>query len=188
MLSSSFVCKAVITAEIMCARSRHLFESCLHRFDTSQVPIMPVAATSVRYISVSLLHDKFFQLRRKAHFVCKGIGIAEFSQTLRPMKIACLTLTQTNFFLISFQPPNTVVFLKFTCTTLWYCVLAGLFDHHIVPYAEDPLSALMNGDFKDYLQIIPDNVTWGSQSGDVFDAMNGDFMKPAIDIGTPSLV
>lgn len=62
-------------------------------------------------------------------------------------------------------------------------LVAGLFDRHVAPYAVDPLNALMNGYFKQYLQIIPDTVTWGGQSGDVFSAMNGDFMKPAIDIG-----
>lgn len=47
----------------------------------------------------------------------------------------------------------------------------------------DPLDELMNGYFKEYLKIIPDGVKWGDQSGDVFNMMRGDFMKPVIDIG-----
>lgn len=39
---------------------------------------------------------------------------------------------------------------------------------------------LMNGVIKKKLKIIPKNVSWGGQSGLVFDAMQGDFMKPRI--------
>ncbi|XP_039250806.1 retinoid-inducible serine carboxypeptidase-like [Styela clava] len=57
-----------------------------------------------------------------------------------------------------------------------------LFDHHVAPFAEYSLDDLMNGYFKDYLGIIPEDVIWGGQSGFVWDAMTGDFMKPTIDI------
>lgn len=60
--------------------------------------------------------------------------------------------------------------------------LADLFDRHVATYAVDPLDELMNGYFKNYLKIIPEDVTWGGQSGNVFNKMRGDFMKPAIDI------
>lgn len=48
-------------------------------------------------------------------------------------------------------------------------------------YQADPLDTLMNGYVKSYLGI-PSSVTWGSQSGDVFNYQSGDFMKPVIDI------
>lgn len=49
-------------------------------------------------------------------------------------------------------------------------------------YEGDPLTELMNGEVKTYLGI-PETVTWGGQSNDVFNAQAGDFMKPVIDIG-----
>lgn len=64
-----------------------------------------------------------------------------------------------------------------------YFFAAPLFDRHVAAFAADPLTELMNGQFKDYLGSIPETVIWGSQSGNVFDAMRGDFMKPVIDIG-----
>merc|ERR1719228_24564 len=38
----------------------------------------------------------------------------------------------------------------------------------------------MNHQVKDKLGIIPENVTWGGQSGDVFYYQRGDFMKPVV--------
>jgi serine carboxypeptidase 1 len=46
--------------------------------------------------------------------------------------------------------------------------------------ATDPLDDLMNGEIKDKLGIIPENVTWGGQYDAVFTAQEGDFMKPVI--------
>jgi len=48
--------------------------------------------------------------------------------------------------------------------------------------AGDPLYDLMNGPIKEMLGIIPQNVTWGAQSGAVFDYQAGDFMKPVVDV------
>ncbi|XP_023768895.1 serine carboxypeptidase-like 51 [Lactuca sativa] len=42
------------------------------------------------------------------------------------------------------------------------------------------LDSVMNGPIREKLKIIPTNVEWGGQSGDVFTAMEGDFMKPRI--------
>ncbi|KAJ9184375.1 hypothetical protein P3X46_004106 [Hevea brasiliensis] len=42
------------------------------------------------------------------------------------------------------------------------------------------LYGLMNGPIRKKLKIIPKNVTWGGQSGLVFQALLGDFMKPRI--------
>ncbi|KAJ8768209.1 hypothetical protein K2173_021149 [Erythroxylum novogranatense] len=39
---------------------------------------------------------------------------------------------------------------------------------------------LMDGIIRQKLKIIPDNVIWGQQSSDVFDALSRDFMKPRI--------
>ena len=45
---------------------------------------------------------------------------------------------------------------------------------------EGGLDGLMNAEVKAKLGIIPNNFTWGEQSGDVFEALAGDFMKPRI--------
>ncbi|KAI4973209.1 hypothetical protein ZWY2020_028917 [Hordeum vulgare] len=45
---------------------------------------------------------------------------------------------------------------------------------------EGGLDGLMNAEVKAKLGIIPNNFTWGEQSGDVFQALAGDFMKPRI--------
>ncbi|KAK8463965.1 hypothetical protein PHAVU_011G087900 [Phaseolus vulgaris] len=49
------------------------------------------------------------------------------------------------------------------------------------PGGDNDLDKLLNGVIKKKLKIIPENVTWGGQSGDVFEYLSGDFMKPRID-------
>ncbi|XP_042901286.1 retinoid-inducible serine carboxypeptidase-like isoform X2 [Parasteatoda tepidariorum] len=44
----------------------------------------------------------------------------------------------------------------------------------------DVLSDLMNGKIRQKLNDIPQNVTWGGQSSDVFKALSEDFMKPVV--------
>ncbi|KAH6943611.1 hypothetical protein HPB50_024798 [Hyalomma asiaticum] len=46
------------------------------------------------------------------------------------------------------------------------------------------LTELMNGPIKEKLGSIPKNVTWGGQSGAVFQALKADFMLPTVDTGT----
>uniref|UniRef100_A0A8C8RAN1 Carboxypeptidase n=1 Tax=Pelusios castaneus TaxID=367368 RepID=A0A8C8RAN1_9SAUR len=60
--------------------------------------------------------------------------------------------------------------------------LIKLYQRHVEPLHKDSLSDLMNGPIRKKLKIIPDHVTWGGQSGEVFSNMAGDFMKPVIDI------
>ncbi|KAL6202924.1 hypothetical protein ACLB2K_026628 [Fragaria x ananassa] len=51
----------------------------------------------------------------------------------------------------------------------------------LAPGGNGDLDTLMNGAIKRKLKIIPNNVTWGGQSGYVFNVMAGDFMRPRID-------
>ncbi|KAL1191043.1 Serine carboxypeptidase-like 51 [Cardamine amara subsp. amara] len=46
---------------------------------------------------------------------------------------------------------------------------------------EGDLDTLMNGVIKKKLKIIPKDLRWGNNSGDVFTAMEGDFMRPTIE-------
>eukprot|EP01100_Stratorugosa_tubuloviscum_P008589 TRINITY_DN357_c0_g2_i1.p1 TRINITY_DN357_c0_g2~~TRINITY_DN357_c0_g2_i1.p1 ORF type:complete len:444 (+),score=193.33 TRINITY_DN357_c0_g2_i1:49-1380(+) len=48
------------------------------------------------------------------------------------------------------------------------------------PGSSDPLSDLMNGPIRDKLGIIPNGVTWGGQSGQVFQFLSHDFMIDSI--------
>ncbi|XP_066291918.1 retinoid-inducible serine carboxypeptidase-like isoform X1 [Branchiostoma lanceolatum] len=57
-----------------------------------------------------------------------------------------------------------------------------LYRRHVSPLHAPSLAELMNGPIKKYLGVIPEDVTWGAQSGEVFAMMAGDFMKPVIDI------
>ncbi|KAL0436360.1 UNVERIFIED_CONTAM: Serine carboxypeptidase-like 51 [Sesamum radiatum] len=48
------------------------------------------------------------------------------------------------------------------------------------PGGDGDLDSLMNGEIKKKLKIIPTNVQWGGQSDLVFNALEGDFMRPRI--------
>ncbi|XP_050391010.1 retinoid-inducible serine carboxypeptidase [Patella vulgata] len=60
--------------------------------------------------------------------------------------------------------------------------LEKLWKRHVGVYQAEDLAALMNGPIREKLRIIPNNVTWGGQSGMVFTKQSGDFMKPVTDI------
>lgn len=60
--------------------------------------------------------------------------------------------------------------------------LVRLCQRHVRHLQGDALSQLMNGPIKKKLKIIPEDISWGAQSSYVFISMEGDFMKPAIDI------
>ena len=52
--------------------------------------------------------------------------------------------------------------------------------HYFHDGVDDALDDLMNGPMKKQLNI-PEHVSWGSQSGEVFSQLAGDFMNPVID-------
>ncbi|KAI1884097.1 hypothetical protein AGOR_G00222900 [Albula goreensis] len=60
--------------------------------------------------------------------------------------------------------------------------MAALKRRHVQPLHRNSLSELMNGPIRKKLGIIPKNVSWGGQAGAVFSSMEGDFMKPVVDI------
>ena len=57
------------------------------------------------------------------------------------------------------------------------------YERHVSSLQEEDLTALMNGLIRRKLRIIPENVTWGGQSAEVFDALEADFMEPATNDG-----
>ncbi|XP_030875052.1 retinoid-inducible serine carboxypeptidase [Leptonychotes weddellii] len=60
--------------------------------------------------------------------------------------------------------------------------LVHLYQRHVRHLQKDTLSQLMNGPIRKKLRIIPEDCSWGGQSADVFQNMEGDFMKPVISI------
>jgi len=58
--------------------------------------------------------------------------------------------------------------------------LDKLYTRHSGVYNTPNLNTLMNGVIRKKLGIIPKNVTWGAQQGQVFQKQSGDFMKPVI--------
>lgn len=67
-----------------------------------------------------------------------------------------------------------------TSQTRKNAVLDRLYNRHVGLLHADPLTELMNGPIRKKLRIIPGNVTWGGQSGEVFTYQSEDFMKPVI--------
>jgi serine carboxypeptidase 1 len=59
--------------------------------------------------------------------------------------------------------------------------LTSLRTRYSTPGGDGDVYTLLNGVIKKKLKIIPENVTWGGQSNDVFGYLEGDFMKPRID-------
>ncbi|XP_043925643.1 retinoid-inducible serine carboxypeptidase [Protopterus annectens] len=60
--------------------------------------------------------------------------------------------------------------------------LASSYHRHVQFMHTTSLDELMNGPIRKKLGIIPDSVTWGGQSENVFANMAGDFMKPVINL------
>ena len=58
--------------------------------------------------------------------------------------------------------------------------LGRLYWQHVGRLQQQSLSDFMNGPIRKKLGIIPDDVTWGGQSGEVFQKQRIDFMKPTI--------
>ncbi|ESO87129.1 hypothetical protein LOTGIDRAFT_183527 [Lottia gigantea] len=58
--------------------------------------------------------------------------------------------------------------------------LEKLWHRHVGIYQADSLAELMNGPIREMLGIIPKKVTWGGQSGMVFQKQSVDFMKPIV--------
>ncbi|KAF7823319.1 serine carboxypeptidase-like 51 [Senna tora] len=48
------------------------------------------------------------------------------------------------------------------------------------PGGNSDIDTLLNGVIRKKLKIIPQNITWGGQSEQVFESLEGDFMKPRI--------
>ena len=58
--------------------------------------------------------------------------------------------------------------------------IGQLYWQHVGQLQKQTLAEFMNGPVREKLGVIPDNVTWGGQSADVFSNQYVDFMKPVV--------
>ena len=58
--------------------------------------------------------------------------------------------------------------------------LQRLYSRHVGRYEGQSLTEFMNGPIRKKLGVIPENVSWGGQSGDVFRYQSGDFMRDVL--------
>ncbi|PRQ33325.1 putative carboxypeptidase C [Rosa chinensis] len=83
--------------------------------------------------------------------------------------------------LVSVSVTTTEISPKKFTFTRYTRYLNSLRQSSLAPGGNGDLDTLLNGVIKRKLKIIPNNVTWGMQSDNVFEAMTGDFMRPRID-------
>lgn len=131
--------------------------------------------------AVSQLDDKDLKLvnqaaQATADAIAKGHYVKATDLFYQTEAVIAKTTDDVNVYNIlrHHSPP----FPKFHPTG--YTVLDHLYSLHVAPLYSDPLTELMNGLIRKKLGIIPQNVTWGGQSRDVFKYQSEDFMKPVI--------
>ncbi|KAI5628830.1 retinoid-inducible serine carboxypeptidase precursor [Silurus asotus] len=145
-------------------------------------PIDSVLTWGPYLYSTSLLDDfGLGEVMRAAKEVQKAIEEGQYDTATELWNNAENVVEQNtngvNFYNILTQSSDM---LKFTTENEGY--MSALKRRHVRPLQGQSLDVLMNGPIRKKLGIIPNNVTWGGQSGDVFSSMSGDFMKPVIDI------
>ncbi|KAF7698291.1 retinoid-inducible serine carboxypeptidase [Silurus meridionalis] len=145
-------------------------------------PIDSVLTWGPYLYSTSLLDDfGLGEVMRAAKEVQKAIEEGQYDTATELWNVAENVVEQNtngvNFYNILTQSSDM---LKFTTENEGY--MSALKRRHVRPLQGQSLDALMNGPIRKKLGIIPNNVTWGGQSGEVFSSMSGDFMKPVIDI------
>ncbi|KAK9153835.1 hypothetical protein Sjap_001315 [Stephania japonica] len=85
-----------------------------------------------------------------------------------------------NFLLDSAADPVSLTALELSKAIALNRYSRYLDSMRATPGGDGDLGSLMNGPIRKKLTIIPPDVIWGGQSGDVFSALSGDFMKPRI--------
>ncbi|XP_061080990.1 retinoid-inducible serine carboxypeptidase [Conger conger] len=132
--------------------------------------------------STSLLDDLgLVEVSRAAKAVQLAVEQGQFQRATELWSITESVVEENtngvNFYNILTPDPDEKV--KLTAETGY---LAALKRRHVQPLNRRSLSQLMNGIIRKKLGVIPKNVTWGGQAGEVFTSMEGDFMKPVVDI------
>ncbi|XP_071443744.1 retinoid-inducible serine carboxypeptidase-like isoform X2 [Hetaerina americana] len=77
---------------------------------------------------------------------------------------------------LSLTKPSTNISVKS------YGYKGALYKRHVADIEDEALVKLMNGPVKENLRVIPENVSWGSQSKAVFESLSDDFMRPVVSI------
>ena len=144
-------------------------------------PVDSVVTWGPYLYAVSLLDDKDLKLvnsaaQETANAVAKGQY--EKATELWDKTETVIAKKTDNVNVYNILQHNTPAFP--TSQSRKNAVLDRLYNRHVGLLHADPLTELMNGPIRKKLRIIPGNVTWGGQSGDVFTYQSEDFMKPVI--------
>lgn len=132
--------------------------------------------------STSLLDDLgLVEVSKAAKAVQDAVDQGQFQKATELWSVTETVVEQNtngvNFYNILTSDPDERV--KQTAASGY---LDALKRRHVQPLHRSSLSQLMNGPIRKKLGVIPQNVTWGGQAGEVFSSMAGDFMKPVVDI------
>lgn len=146
-------------------------------------PVDSVLSWGPYLYSVSLLdEDSLAKVNALANATAKAVAMKQYkeatdlwSQTENMIAETTDNVDVYNI-LIHNAPPFPTMF-----QSLGDKHLDSLYATHVGRLYTQSLSDLMNGPIRKKLGIIPPNVSWGGQSGDVFTYQSIDFMKPVID-------
>ena len=145
-------------------------------------PVDSVLTWAPYLYALSLLDKKDFDLvDHSAQATAVAISEGHFTKATQLWGITedIIAKTTDNVDVYNILRHNSPPFPKFK--SLGSAELDKLYTQHVGHLYSDPLTELMNGPIKQKLGVIPKNVTWGGQSGEVFAYQSEDFMKPVID-------
>ena len=131
--------------------------------------------------AVSLLDDKDLKLvNQAAQATADAVASGQYKKAteLFDKTQEVIENTTDNVDVYNILQHNAPPFPTFKSTA--YTATGHLYVRLVSRLYTDPLTELMNGEIRKKLGIIPSNVTWGGQSGDVFAYQSEDFMKPVI--------
>ena len=144
-------------------------------------PVDSVLTWGPYLYGVSLLDDKDLELvNHAAQATAEAVAKGQYKNATEHFDVTETVIAQTtdNVNVYNILQHNAPPFPTFQ--SLGNAALDRLFARHVGRLYADPLTELMNGPIRKKLGIIPDNVTWGGQSGAVFTYQAEDFMKPVI--------
>ncbi|XP_007947847.1 retinoid-inducible serine carboxypeptidase [Orycteropus afer afer] len=148
-------------------------------------PIDSVLSWGPYLYSMSLLDDQgLAEVSKVAEQVLDAVSEGHYQKATQLWGKAEMVIEQNtdgvNFYNIltkSTPTPAKESSLEFTQSHL-----VQLCQRHVRHLQQDALSQLMNGPIRKKLKIIPEDHSWGGQATNVFQNMEGDFMKPVISI------
>ena len=145
-------------------------------------PVDSVLTWAPYLYAVSQLDGKDLELVNKAaQATADAVAEGQYNKATELWRKTEMIVAETtdNIDVYNILVHNAPPFPKFQ--SLGSDILDRLYARHVGRLYTDPLTELMNGPIRKKLGIIPQNVTWGGQSRDVFAYQSEEFMKPVID-------